>query len=42
MMENTKKIFNEEKFMELLRNPSILDSGVIQVKVEGVVPKKEE
>ena len=36
-----KKEFNEEKFMELLKNPSTLHSETIRLDEEGVIPKKE-
>jgi len=37
----SEKQFDEEKFMELLREPSILDSETIPLADEGVLPKKE-
>jgi hypothetical protein len=36
-----EKQFDEKKFMELLKNPSVLDSETIPLTEEGVLPKKE-
>jgi hypothetical protein len=36
-----EKRFNEKKFMELLKNPSTMNSETIPLTEEGVLPKKE-
>ena len=36
------KKFDEQKFMDLLKNPSTLDSEMIILNKEGVLPKKEK
>lgn len=37
----SEKQFNEEKFMELLKKPSTLNSETIPLAEKGVLPKKE-
>ncbi len=36
------KQFDEKKFLDLLKNPSTLNSEMIMLNKEGVLPKKEK
>jgi len=37
-----EKQFDEKKFLELLKNPSTLNSETLALNVKGVIPRKEK